>query len=234
MAGFKTIFKRIERKYVMSTDKYEALMADISEWLYPDDFPHGTVSSMYLDTPNFLLIRNSIDAKKYKEKLRVRGYNEINGDSKVFLEIKKKLMGIVYKRRVAVTLEQAMDYIYNRVKPVDSQIMNEIDYAMNLYGWPQPAAVVSYERDAYKIKNHKHLRLTFDTQVRCRFTDPTLDAGNHGEEVLPSDRVIMEFKTDGAMPLWLSAALDKHQIYPTSFSKYGTAYKKQICNVKDL
>jgi hypothetical protein len=34
----------------------------------------------------------------------------------------------------------------------------------------------------------------------------------------------MEIKTDGAMPLWLSHALDELKIYPTSFSKYGRAY----------
>ena len=35
----------------------------------------------------------------------------------------------------------------------------------------------------------------------------------------------MEIKTDGAMPLWLSAALNQCKIYPATFSKYGTAYR---------
>jgi hypothetical protein len=36
----------------------------------------------------------------------------------------------------------------------------------------------------------------------------------------------MEIKTDGAMPRWLATALDRAGIYPTSFSKYGTAYRE--------
>lgn len=42
------------------------------------------------------MIRNSIEKPKYKEKFRVRGYREINEDSEIFLEIKKKFDGVVY------------------------------------------------------------------------------------------------------------------------------------------
>jgi hypothetical protein len=36
----------------------------------------------------------------------------------------------------------------------------------------------------------------------------------------------MEIKTAGAMPLWLSEALDELVIYPGRFSKCGTAYRE--------
>ena len=52
-----------------------------------DEYGKSTVSNIYLDTPDFLLIRNSIDAKSYKEKLRIRSYGVPNDDSKVFFEI---------------------------------------------------------------------------------------------------------------------------------------------------
>ena len=48
------------------------------------------------------------------------------------------------------------------------------------------------------------------------------------EDVLPffegKTPLIVEIKTDGAIPVWLSHALDELGIAPASFSKYGAAY----------
>jgi hypothetical protein len=38
----------------------------------------------------------------------------------------------------------------------------------------------------------------------------------------------MEVKISEAMPLWFARLLSKYEIYPTSFSKYGNFYKKQL------
>lgn len=46
------------------------------------------------------LIRRSIEKPVYKEKLRIRGYGDINPDSPVFVELKKKYKKVVYKRRL--------------------------------------------------------------------------------------------------------------------------------------
>ena len=35
----------------------------------------------------------------------------------------------------------------------------------------------------------------------------------------------MEIKALNAMPIWLVEVLNELKIYPSSFSKYGTAYK---------
>ena len=50
--------------------------------------------SLYLDTPSWRLIRDSIHAGAYKEKLRLRSYGKPNPESLVFLEIKKKYKGV--------------------------------------------------------------------------------------------------------------------------------------------
>jgi hypothetical protein len=44
----------------------------------------------------------------------------------------------------------------------------------------------------------------------------------------------MEVKIPEAMPLWLSAKLDELKIFPTSFSKYGNAYKTTIAKTAVL
>ena len=228
MAKDNFIFKRVEKKYLLTEGERAALLEKISPMLVPDKYGHSTISSLYLDTPDFRIIRASIEAKEqghaYKEKLRLRTYGTPTDGTKVFLEIKKKYKGVVYKRRIALTLAEAMDYINGGARPPDSQIMREIDYSMCFYSHPKPAAVVSYERDAFFVRDLPALRITFDSAVRYRNTDLDLTHGSHGKKLLEDSFFLMEIKTDGAMPLWLSHALDELNIYPVSFSKYGRAY----------
>ena len=221
------IFRRVEKKYRLSPAQKDALLAGIGNHLIPDAHGRNTICSLYLDTPDHLIIRNSIDAKMYKEKLRLRSYGTPGLDDQVFLEIKKKFKGVVYKRRESMTLRQAMDYIGNGKKPCDSQIMREIDYAMHFYRNPQPAMLIAYEREAYFDAENPDLRITFDTNVRARDTDCRLENGAHGDGLLPGDAILMEVKTTGAMPVWLARALSNCAILPTRFSKYGTAYLRK-------
>lgn len=219
------IFKRIEKKYMLTADRHKALLTRIQDRLIPDAHGRSTVCSLYLDTPDFLLIRNSIDAKVYKEKLRLRCYGIPRPEDPVFLELKKKYKGMVYKRRVGLCLMDADDYIRAHIMPPDSQIMREIDYAMNFYGRPKPIIMVSYERDAFFGREDHGLRITFDTAVRYRTDRLSPVLGNDGKTIISDDTVLMEIKTEGAMPLWLSRTLSEMGIFPSSFSKYGTAYR---------
>lgn len=225
MAKDLFIFKRVEKKYRINTEKQAKLLSLMGDRLTPDEYGKSTVSSIYLDTPTHLLIRNSIEAKEYKEKLRLRSYGVPTGDTKVFLEIKKKFKGVVYKRRISTSLDKAMAYINGGEAPVKSQIMSEIDYAMRFYGHPKPSILVSYEREAYYLKENPNVRLTFDGGIRYRTEDLLLEKGNHGIMLLPEGDVILEIKTDGAMPVWMSRMLDECGIYPSSFSKCGNAYR---------
>ena len=222
------IFKRVEKKYLLDDQTFRKFFRQIRGYLIAD--PHGksTICNLYLDTPDSRLIRNSIDAQTYKEKLRLRSYGIPSADSSVYLEIKKKFDGIVYKRRVSMTLREANEYVLFRKKPVDTQIMREIDYTMRYYGWPLPMMYLSYVREAFYSEQIPTLRLTFDTDIQYRETALSLEADVFGEKLIPDNIYLLEIKTEGAMPLWLSHALDENKIYPTSFSKYGTAYLKTL------
>ena len=103
MGETKLTFKRYEKKYLLSAESYRRLMACMAEYIEPDDYHRSTVCSIYYDRDDFRLIRHSIDAPIYKEKLRVRCYNPVGEDSEAFVELKKKYKGIVYKRRVVMT-----------------------------------------------------------------------------------------------------------------------------------
>lgn len=218
------IFKRYEKKYLLNKTEYEKLMSLIRDKLVPDEHGENTLCSLYLDTPDFLLIRNSIDAVSYKEKLRLRSYGVPGQEKTLFFEIKKKYKRVVYKRRVSMTPTMAAEYIESGVMPFDSQIMREIDYLMKFYRQPKPNVCILCERGAFFAEESAEVRLTFDKNLRYRYGFPTADNIGEGYPILDNDKYILEIKTPGAMPLWLARALSECKIYPRSFSKYAHAY----------
>ena len=222
------IFKRIEKKYLLSEIQYDDLFRRIGSHLQVDEYGRSTVMSLYLDTPDYRIIRDSIEAVDYKEKLLLRSYGRAATDSRVFLELKKKFDGVVYKRRAAMSLAEAERYLQQGIKPYESQIMAEIDWAMRLYGRPQPMMLIACEREAWFDEDHPDLRLTFDRSIRYRETALSLSRDSAGIMLLPKRTVLLEIKTAGAMPLWLAEALDAEGILPGRFSKYGTAYARRF------
>lgn len=218
------IFKRYEKKYLLNKSEYEKIMYIIKEKLVPDIHGKNTLCSLYLDTPDFLLIRNSIDAVSYKEKLRLRSYGAPEQEKTLYFEIKKKYKRVVYKRRVSMTPEEAAKYIESGQMPFDSQIMREIDYLMRFYRQPKPNVCILCEREAFFAEDNSDVRLTFDENLRYRYGFPTADNIDEGNPIIDKDKYILEIKTPGAMPLWLANALSECKIYPRSFSKYAHAY----------
>ena len=218
------IFKRIERKYFVDEVTRKRLLQRMKGMLLLDEYGKSTICSLYLDTPDHRIIRNSIDAGAYKEKLRLRSYGTPKESSVVYLELKKKYQGVVYKRRVSLPLWEAKQYLTGGQLPGDSQIWREIDYAMRFYGWPRPAMVISYEREAYAWTEDESFRVTFDSAPRARDSALQLERGSAGALLLPMGLEIMEVKSAGAMPLTFARALNELNVRPVSFSKYGTAY----------
>lgn len=223
------IFERVEKKYLLTAQQKALLLTRVGERLREDKYPHGLVSSLYMDTPDRRCIRASIDARVYKEKLRLRAYGIPSPDGTVFLELKKKYKGVVYKRREKLTLAEAYRYLETGISPRQTQIFREIDYVLMQNPGIAPRAYISYERDAFVGREDNGLRVTFDENALWRGEDLRLESGPYGFSVFPEGKGIMEIKTLGAMPLWLADALDELRIYPTSFSKYGTAYLRYEC-----
>ena len=218
------IFKRYEKKYRLSAQEYNKFMFCIRDKLVPDKHGKSTLCSLYLDTPSFRLIRDSIDAISYKEKLRLRSYGVPTNDKKIFFEIKKKYKGVVYKRRVSMSKSESFEYIESGKMPMQSQIMREIDYLMHFYDQPKPNVCILCEREAYFLQEDGNIRLTFDKNLRYRFGFPTEENINEGTPIVNDGEYILEIKTPGAMPIWLAHTLSECEIYPAKFSKYAHAY----------
>ena len=225
----KAVFKRHELKYILSKEQKEHILKSIEPYMKLDEYGRTTIQNIYFDTENYRLIRRSIEKPDYKEKLRVRHYVNKNTGNKVFVEIKKKYEKIVYKRRLSLHEEDAMQWLTGKSPcEVDSQIGREIDYFLQYYGGLKPALFLSYEREAYYSQDGSDFRITFDENVRCRQERIMFQSDAGGIFVLDEDKVLMEIKCSGGMPMWMAEILSKEKIYKTSFSKYGTAYQNII------
>ncbi len=222
------IFKRCEIKYMIDEKTLDKLMQVMSEHMIADVHGRSTVCSLYFDTPDYLLIRRSMDHPIYKEKLRLRSYGVADEDTQVFVELKKKFNSVVYKRRISMTEKQSKEYLLEHKKIMDTQISREIDYCMRMYQGIAPAVLLSYEREAFYAKDDHEFRVTFDRNILWRDYDLSLCNGIYGTPILKQGQVLMEVKTAGAIPRWMVDFLTENQIYKTSFSKYGTAYRT-IC-----
>lgn len=220
------VFKRLEKKYLLTEAQAETLLQSLKGELKADAYGQYTVCNVYLDTDDYRLIRTSIEKPTYKEKLRLRSYGVPQLKDRVFLELKKKYKGVVYKRRISLTEAEAEAYLNEGKTPADDgQIFREIDWAMHLYAL-RPKLFLAYDRTAFSGVEDDTLRLTLDRNVRFRTTDTGLRSGDAGEQLLPPDCVLMEIKVRGAFPLWLSCRLSAQGIFPVSFSKYGRCYMR--------
>ena len=222
------VFKRVEKKYLLSEDLYQKLFEKINNYITVDTYDFSTICNIYFDTDDYLLVNRSIEKPIYKEKVRLRSYGVPKKNSKVFLEIKKKYKGVVGKRRVSAPLKEFYTYFdIGKYPNVDTKIMNEINYCFKFYNL-KPKVFLAYDRYSYKGKDDSNFRITFDKNIRSRTDNLYLENGDNGMLLLDKICYIMEVKTLGAYPLWFAQILSELNIYPTSFSKYGNVYKKQI------
>jgi hypothetical protein len=116
--------------------------------------------------------------------------------------------------------------------PENTQIGREIAWFQHLYGL-KPKMMLTYHRLAYHGKDDPELRLTFDDDIRWRTWDLDLTRPMDGPALLPPGQRLMELKTLGAMPLWLAHELERLEIWPASFSKYGRAYQALMTQTQE-
>lgn len=232
MQQYNMIFRRSEQKYLLTAEQYRALWECVSSHLEEDEYGHSTICTLYYDTEDYELIRSSIEKPVYKEKLRLRSYGVPAEDTTVFIEIKKKYDGIVYKRRVGLPFTEAVQSLeqgYIEPVPEQEQISSEINYFLRRYGSQlKPAVLLVYDRDAFRGTGEEDLRMTFDFDIRSRRERLSLSDGTDGNNFFQNGEVMLEIKTIGAYPFWLVHALEECQVYPASFSKYGSIYRQCI------
>ena len=228
------IFRRVEQKYLITSEQYNAFMEALGDKLVKDEYFYNDIYNLYLDAPDHRLIIQSIEKPMYKEKFRVRSYGLAeNEDSKVYLEIKKKFDGTSHKRRISMTLGEFYKYVEkgNRPKNANPITLAELDYDFEKYNL-QPSILINYERYSYYFRGNKDLRVTFDHNVKYRVKKPDLTNGDDMHHIIDKDMYIMEIKSLDSLPIKLSQLLAKLKIYPRGFSKPKNAYLKSLERAK--
>ena len=259
-----SVFKRCEKKYLIDATQRRTIEVAARQFMSPDDYGRTLVTSVYLDTPDRSIIARSLEKPVYKEKLRIRAYGERDGTALIFLcqhglvaarafygdmllaipaffELKKKYKGIVYKRRVRMSLmgawalahgasyEAAMTtYPLACVKgsdplthhpTIDVQIAHEIEAALGRYDGLEPSAAILCWRVAWAPRGEAdEPRITFDDEL-CYVDLAAGDPVTH--PILEPATSVMELKTSTSLPHWITDALSSLHVYPQSFSKYG-------------
>ncbi len=230
-------FRRYERKFLMPQSRLDDVLERIDGYMEPDkycvDGKYYTICNIYFDNDGDDVIRHSVSSPYFKEKLRLRSYGTPQSDdTTVYLELKKKTAKLVTKRRAAMTLAQAEEYIRCGVCPkldgyLDAQVMHEIDYFVKT-NEAMPKLYVSYDRRAFFCRDNSDIRLTIDFNVLTRRDDLFLEHGIYGASLLPEGTLLMEIKVPDALPMRLASMLSELEIYPTSFSKYGREFAEYI------
>lgn len=225
-------FKRVEKKYLLTGEQAQELFSALGERAVLDAYGLHTVCNIYYDTRTHELVRRSIEKPVYKEKLRLRSYGVPSEDTRVYLELKKKWKGTVYKRRIEMPLYTAKAYLERGVYPeeYDCQILREIDYALHFYPL-EPSLFLAYDRRAYYLAEQEDVRFTIDCGIRSREDALDLLEGDTGEPLFDGDIRILELKAPFALPKWFVSLMSGLQIYPNSFSKYGSVYKEKNCHI---
>ncbi len=262
------VFERLEKKYVLDRSQREGVMEALACSHRIDAYGTATVTSLYFDTDHRSLIERSLEKPLYKEKLRLRAYGASEGARMlrafgipggrrplaaadralpVFLEMKKKYAGVVYKRRMALPLQAARAFLggmpWEEVRSLacwaafadplgqsparSTQIAREIGALMERRGPLAPSAAIACERTALEPAEDAdarrgQLRVTFDEGIRA-LDMRQADAGWF--PVLGSGAQLMEVKNRGPLDTVFARVLSQEKLYPQSFSKYGRAHR---------
>lgn len=234
-------FKRYELKYFVPDAAYEVLMKRAEEYMDFDPYclngQFYPLYNLYFDTSDHAIMQNSLAKPYYKEKLRIRSYVcNPSDDTKVFVELKKKINKIVCKRRAVLPFRLAKAYLRgeqitlpeDKKSYISKQVLKEIDHFQAYYrNDVSPYSYVAYDRMAMFGKDNHDFRLTFDNNIRVHPEHRVaLDDEVECSSLLPEGVRLMEIKIAGAIPMWLARTMSELHIQPGSFSKIGQAYQQ--------
>src|SRR5699024_9659977 len=172
--------------------------------------------------------KNKLD---FRQKLRLRVYDDVDIDGTAFFEIKQKHNKGVNKRRMSLPLTEAYRYLEHSsatslqdYETSNPQVLREINHFRDLYRL-SPEMVVSYDRHALHGLYDTDLRMTFDFNLRCRNDDLYVENGSFGENFIDPNLVVLEVKVNDSVPLWLTRILQDLQCEQKSASKYCTSFE---------
>ncbi|MBN2356091.1 polyphosphate polymerase domain-containing protein [candidate division KSB1 bacterium] len=229
---------RNEYKYLLPLSKLDALRRAVMPFVDMDRYAANraehqyTVRSIYFDRPDLPFYHEKIEGIERRKKIRIRGYNQLNHPSRVYLEIKRKYNVLTEKQRAPVyfhNLARLLDskdihkYVLDR-PGIDGALENAQRFFYNVTAlYPRPVVLVVYHREAFYSKFNRQLRLTIDKHIHRRLT-PGLDLfSDHQLEPVLQGYFVFEIKFYRGLPYWLSALIREFNLRRQPVSKYTTS-----------
>ena len=229
-----TLACRYELKYRIHEAKAHAVAEYVKQYLHLDRYaklrPRGAypIVSLYMDSDNFRLARETIEGKKNRFKLRVRGYSD-NPETPCFFEIKRRISNVIIKSRARVKFNDVprilrVDYLPTDYETNEKTLKQFLLYTN--YIQAHPMVLIRYMREAYEGDSTNRVRVTFDRQLCYNITrDPVLKLNEGGWQRSPANFVVLEIKFTAKYPAWLSKMVKLFNLKQTAMSKYATSVK---------
>jgi len=231
----RTLRCRHEIKYHISESEAEAITQFIKPYIQMDrysklhrkgDYP---IVSLYLDSNELQLCRESLHGHKNRFKLRIRSYTD-EPDYPRFLEIKRRMNTIIIKSRARVLASDVPTLLAGLPLPpqnytADTDTINQFQLYMNNIR-AKPAVLVRYMRRAYEGSSHNRVRVTFDRELAYCVTnlhEVRLAGGGWQRNPYTMGGVILEIKFTDCYPSWLSQMVKYFNLRQRSISKYASS-----------
>lgn len=233
--GDRTLGCRYELKYHITESMAAAIARYVSAFLQVDrycklhrsgDYP---IVSLYLDSEDMQLCRESLGGHKNRVKLRIRSYTD-EPEYPRFFEIKRRLNTIIMKGRTRVMDRDVPALIAGLPLPpqkfkADVETINQFQLYINSIR-ARPVVLVRYMRQAFEGDSSNRVRVTFDRELAYRTTRrPEVRLGGSGWQRNPFNinGVILEIKFTGHFPMWLSEMAKYFNLRQRSISKYASS-----------
>lgn len=226
------IFKRYEIKYLIPFSKYIELRELIMPYMHYDTYgnPEGkyNIVSLYFDSDEKSIYYETRNKLPFRQKLRLRVYDQADVNSQSFIEVKQKFKNVVNKRRTILPLHEAYDILSGQDRSIETvaasnpQILKEALHFQQSYAL-KPHTVVSYDRQAFSGTFEKDLRVTFDYNLMCRNDDLRIENGPEGHHFIDPGLVVLEVKVSEVVPFWLARLLSDLECNKQSVSKFCTS-----------
>lgn len=227
---------RFELKYLLDWTQYEAMVSELVDYMTLDrqgnEQGRYIITSLYYDTADYQAYWDKLEGHRFRRKVRIRVYGEqqVTPETLCFIEIKQRINKTLQKKRILLPYASAVELCELReavtgADEADQAIIDEIIYLGHTLQL-QPACVVTYNRLAFEGSDHDPgLRVTFDTQLKCRARDLSLLSQGYTDNqfFLPPQQCIMEVKINNRAPYWLIEMIAKYRCTLRRISKYCAA-----------
>jgi len=236
-AAERTLWCRYEMKYVIGESEAAAIARFVEPYLEMDRYcrsqPNGgyPVVSLYLDSDNLRLCKESLEGHLKRFKLRVRSYSD-EPDCPRFFEVKRRANTVIIKSRARVMHDDVAALLSGEYVPPLQNYKTEVDALKQFQLYmksvsARPVVLIRYNRQAYEGNTESRVRVTFDRQLAYKvIREPKVLFNGQGWQHNPMTGVILEIKFTGRYPAWLGRLAQYFDLQQQSMSKYVTSMKK--------